>query len=77
MTLDGSRCDDSNHTPFAPPNGLTPIPIRIHWPATQRRDGSESLELDRIAIDNFLDTLAQIAIAIATSETSKKQGEDR
>ena len=77
MTQDGSRCDDSNHTPFAPPNGLTPIPFRIHWPATQVRDGSESLELDQIAIDNFLDTLAQIAIAIATTETSEFQVQER
>ena len=75
MPQDGSRSNDSKHTPFAAPNGLTGIPQRIHWPATQVCDGSESLELDRIAIDNFLDTLAQIAIA--TSETSKDQDEDR
>ena len=47
-------------------NGLTGIPQRIHWAATQDRGGSELDELDEIAINNFLDTLAEIAISIAT-----------
>ena len=77
MTQHGSRRDNSKQPQFAAPNGLTGIPQRIHWPATQDCDGSEIDELDRINIDNFLDTLAQIAISIASTETSKKQDEDR
>ena len=49
------------------PDALTPIHTRIHFPATP--DASEhdehETELDRIAIDNLLDTLAEIASAIA------------
>ena len=50
---------------FFSENGLTPIPHRIHWAATQDRGGSELDELDEIAINNFLDTLAELAISIA------------
>ena len=43
---------------------LTPIHRRIHSSATaDHLDGDD--ELDRIAIDNFLDILAEIALAIA------------
>ena len=49
------------------PDALTPIHRRIHFPATP--DASEhdedETELDRIAIDNLLDTLAEVALAIA------------
>ena len=49
------------------PDALTPIHRRIHFPATP--DASEhdedETELDRIAIDNLLDTLAEVASAIA------------
>ena len=48
-------------------DALTPIHRRIHFPATP--DASEhdedETELDRIAIDNLLDTLAEVALAIA------------
>ena len=57
-------------------NGLTGIPKSIHWPATPAdveaaseynvQDGS--YELDRIAIEHFLDTLARIALSITTRE---------
>ena len=49
------------------PDALTPIHRRIHFPATPdapEHDEDET-ELDRIAIDNLLDTLAEVALAIA------------
>ena len=49
------------------PDALTPIHRRIHFPATPDAPeyGEDETELDRIAIDNLLDTLAEIALAIA------------
>jgi len=44
-------------------NGLTPIHRRIHCAATP--DTSEVDELGLIAIDHFIDTLAEVATAIA------------
>ena len=49
------------------PDALTRIHGRIHCAATPdapEHDEDET-ELDRIAIDNLLDTLAKIALAIA------------
>ena len=49
------------------PDALTAIHRRIHFPATPdapEHDEDET-ELDRIAIDNLLDTLAEVALAIA------------
>ena len=49
------------------PDALTGIHGRIHCaatPDTTEHDEDET-ELDRIAIDNLLDTLAEIALAIA------------
>ena len=44
--------------------GLTSIHQRIHYTATpDTTDGND--ELDQIQIDNFLNTLAQIALSIA------------
>ena len=49
--------------------GLTPIHGRIHWPATPDTDEVNGHdELERIDIDNFLSTLAEIAAAIARRE---------
>ena len=45
-------------------NGLTPIHRRIHCGATPDTKESDD-ELDHIAIDHFLDTLAEVAMAIA------------
>ncbi len=42
---------------------LTPIHTRIHCAATGENLDSEN-ELDQIAIDNFLDTLAEVTLAI-------------
>ena len=46
-------------------NGLTPIHQRIHCAATTdtTKPDNEN-ELDQIAIDHFLDTLAEVAMAI-------------
>ena len=44
-------------------NGLTPIHLPIHCAATADSTELEN-ELDSIAIDNFLDTLAEVAMAI-------------
>jgi hypothetical protein len=46
-------------------NGLTPIPLRIHCPATTERVGGND-ELDEIAVEHFLDTLAEVALAVAS-----------
>ena len=55
-----------------PPEGLTSIHPRIHWPATNPKDTDHS-ETDLIMIENFLSTLAEVAIAVA----SRKAGQDR
>ena len=49
------------------PDALTPIHRRIHFPATPdaSEHGEDETELDRIAIDNLLDTLAEIALAVS------------
>ncbi len=52
------------------PNGhkaLTSIPEGIHCAATPE-DLDEQDELDEIAINNFLDTLAQVALAVANRD---------
>ena len=43
--------------------GLTCIPLRIHCAATPDTD-EELSELDRMAIDTFIDELADIAVSI-------------
>ena len=58
-------------------NGLTSIHQRIHWPATHISGGSDTHELDRIAIEAFLDALADVAISIAAREHSEKNDEER
>ena len=60
---------------FPSENGLTGIPHRIHWPATQDCGGSELDELDRNAIEYFLDTLADIAIRVATRQSAELQAQ--
>ena len=49
------------------PDALTRIHGRIHCAATPdaSEHGEDETELDRIAIDNLLDTLAEVASAIA------------
>ena len=57
----------------AAPQGLTCIPRRIHCAATTDT-GEELSELDRMAIDNFIDELASIINSIA--RRSAKAAED-
>ena len=45
-------------------NGLTPIHRRIHCAATPDTIGDGS-ELDQLAVDNFLDALAEVALVVA------------
>ncbi len=55
-------------------NGLTPIPQPIHCAATD--DGGGVLdELDQLAVNHFLETLAQIALAVAARRTNSDGGE--
>ncbi len=59
-----------------PSNALTPIHRGIHCSATQ--DATEEIsELDQMAIDNFIDTLAEIALAVAqrSSQQAQNSGE--
>ncbi len=52
-----------------PSNGLTGIPRSIHCPATPIQCKVENNdELDTIAIERFLDTLAAVALSIAARE---------
>ena len=60
-----------------PSNALTGIPQAIHWPATEISGWSDIDELDRIDIDNLLDTLADVALAIATRETAPSEDQER
>ena len=48
--------------------GLTCIPLRIHCAATPDTD-EELSELDRMAIDTFIDELADIAVSIIRRDT--------
>jgi hypothetical protein len=43
-------------------NGLTPIPHRIHCPATTERVGGND-GLEQMQVEHFLDTLAEVALA--------------
>ena len=50
--------------------GLTCIPQGIHCAAT--REGEPLSEVDIIAIDLFLDTLAEVALAVASRRFQKE-----
>ena len=52
--------------------GLTPIHPRIHCVATLDTDASEYTEAERVMVDNFLNTLAEVAIAAATRKRSER-----
>ena len=54
--------------------GLTCIHPRIHCSATPTDVEDEHDELDRIAIEHFLDTLAQVALAVAARGIEEDQG---
>ena len=74
---DINAVDSAENGPaLSPSNGLTGIPSAIHWPATHISGGSDTHELDRIAVDNFLDTLADVALAITAREHSEKNDQE-
>ena len=52
--------------------GLTSIPQSIHWPATPGAAKNNN-ELDLITIDTFLETLADVALAVARRNTTGDQ----
>jgi hypothetical protein len=54
---------------------LTPIPHRIHCPATTEGVGGND-ELDQIAVEHFLDTLAEVALAVASRKRVSQAGGD-
>jgi hypothetical protein len=54
-------------------NGLTSIPPRIHCSVTTDGVGGRD-EIDEIVVDNFLDTLAEVALAIASRKAAQDQG---
>ena len=62
---------------FSSVNGLTGIPHRIHWPATTDTAAPDYTEIKRVIIDNFLNTLAEIATAAANRKTGNRaHGQD-
>ena len=54
-----------------PLDALTSIHGRIHCPDTSEPSDDEN-ELDRIATDNFLETLAQVALSVARRRTEQE-----
>ena len=59
-----SAPDDVTTSGFAPETGLTPIHRRIHCAATLDTF-ADANELDVIAREIFIDTLAEVTLAIA------------
>ena len=57
-------------------NGLKYTQSRIHCPATTDPNEPYVNEQDQIDIDNFLNTLAEVALAVATRKISARQSED-
>ena len=56
--------------------GLTCIHARIHCVATH--DGVEpENEIDRMMIDNFLEALSDVALAVAARESETSQTDER
>ena len=54
---------------------LTSIPRRIHCGATEEPKPDENAvdELDRIEINDFINTLAEVALAVAGRRLAKKK----
>ena len=55
------------------PEGLTCIHGRIHCAATPDTDELDLSETDQVIIDNFLDTLAEIAISVASRRAGQPE----
>jgi hypothetical protein len=64
----------TNQQPNAQPEGLTRIRPGIHCSATTDT-GAELEELERMQINHFLNTLAEIALAVASRQTSSQGGQ--
>lgn len=58
--------------PASDGEGLTSIPKSIHWPAPPDTVENNN-ELDDITIGTFLDTLAEVALAVARRNTTGDQ----
>ena len=56
-------------------DGLTGIPPRIHLAATNE-GGDQADEREEIVVDAFLDTLARIALAVASRISRSEEGAD-
>ncbi len=52
--------------------GLTCIPRRIHCAATPDAETPEYTEMERLMVDNFLNTLAEIALAVAARNAKRR-----
>ena len=54
---------------------LTCIHQRIHWAATDEPEPDENFvgELDGIQINDFINTLAEVAMAVATRRLTRKK----
>ncbi len=57
-------------------DGLTGIPPCIHLAATNE-GGDQADEREEIVVDAFLDTLARIALAVASRNNRSEEGADR
>lgn len=58
---------------ISPSNGLKCIDRGIHCPATNDGGGSND-ELEQIQVNHFLNTLARIALSVASRELSQDEG---
>ena len=56
-------------------DGLTGIPASIHLAATDE-GGDQTDEREEIVVDAFLDTLARIALAVASRNSKTEEGVD-
>ena len=59
-----------------PFKGLTPIPRRIHCGATQDATEGGYSEADMIIVKNFLNTLAEVALAVAVRNAQRHDEQD-
>ena len=59
-----------------PPQGLTSIHGRIQCSATLDTTDEEYCETDMIVVRNFLNTLAEIALAVAARNAKRQDDQD-
>ena len=64
------------------PKALTSIPSGIHWAATDEPEPDtdyqqEFDELDEMAVNHFLDTLAEVAMAVANRKLAQNHKGDQ